>query len=407
MFETVQENKVTANHTRNCKKTDSFHTERLHSVKEWLDSDERIANRDEAGLIRKIAPALAVITLLYLFLLSISLLGSAFKLFGKGFAEQLVTTTSDPFVSLVIGILVTSLVQSSSVTTSLLVGLVGGGAINLAGAIPMVMGANIGTTVTNSMVSLGQITRKDDFRRAFSASVVHDVFNLMAVIVIFPFQYKFNILGYLSEEVATAFTGVGGVKFTSPIKAIVKPTAGLLIDLMGENPWIVTIFAAVLLFFSLNFLVKTLKGVVLAKIQVFFDKVIFRNPAISIVFGLIFTVLVQSSSITTSLVVPLAGAGILSLYQVFPYTLGANVGTTFTAILASLATGSTIALAVALAHLFFNIIGIVLIWPIRVIPIKIAVFLAEIAIKNRMFPFVFIALMFYVIPLAVVFLVRS
>ncbi len=358
-------------------------------------------------MIRKIAPAAAIFILLYLFLLSISLLGSAFKLFGKGFAEQLVNTTSDPFVALVIGILVTSLVQSSSVTTSLLVGLVGGGAIDLAGAIPMVMGANIGTTVTNTMVSLGQVTRKNDFRRAYSASVVHDVFNVMAVLLIFPFQYKFNVLGYLSETTASALTGVGGVRFTSPIKAAVQPTAELLINLMGQKPWIVVIFAAILLFLSLNSLVKTLKGVVLVRIQVFFDKVIFRNPLISILFGMIFTVLVQSSSITTSLVVPLAGAGLLSLSQVFPYTLGANVGTTFTAILASLATGSSVAVAVAIAHLFFNVFGIAVIWPIRVVPIKIAQFLAEIAIKNRLFPLIFMGLLFYVIPLAVVFLVRN
>lgn len=348
-----------------------------------------------------------MLILLYLFLLSISLLGSAFKLFGKGFAEQLVNTTSDPFVALVIGILVTSVVQSSSVTTSLLVGLVGGGAISLAGAIPIVMGANIGTTVTNTMVSLGQITRKDDFRRAYSASVVHDIFNVMAVLLIFPFQYKFNVLGYLSEATASTLTGVGGVKFTSPIKSAVQPTAELMIDLMGQNPWIVVILATVLLFLSLNYLVKTLKGVVLARIQVFFDKVIFRNPLVSMTFGLVFTVLVQSSSITTSLVVPLAGAGLLSLSQVFPYTLGANVGTTFTAILASLATGSSVAVAVAIAHLFFNLFGIAVIWPIRVVPIKIAQFLAEIAVKNRLFPLIFMGLLFYIIPLAVVFLVRN
>ncbi len=92
-------------------------------------------------------------------------------------------------------------------------------------------------------------------------------------------------------------------------------------------------------------------------------------------FGLLITVLVQSSSITTSLAVPFAGAGILTLIQIFPYTLGANIGTTITAMLAALAVGEISAVTVAFAHLLFNICGIALIWPlpaIRRIPLRLA-----------------------------------
>ena len=356
--------------------------------------------------LRRIVPVVQILVLLYLFLLSISLLQSAFKLFGGDFARQLMDTTSEPFLALVIGMIVTSIVQSSSVTTSLVVGLVAGGAIGLPGAIPMVMGANIGTTVTNTIVSLGQIGHKQDFRRAFSAAIVHDIVNVITVFVVFPFQVYFNVLGRIAEYLSGLFVGVGGTEFTSPVKFIVKPAAKLIVELVQSSPWIVILIAIAILFFSLRYLVKTLKSVVVSKIQVFFHKVVFKNPLISLLFGLVFTVMVQSSSITTSLIVPLAGAGLLTLWQILPYTLGANVGTTITAILASLATGSPASMAVAFAHLIFNVFGIAIVWPLKFIPIRISEFVAGIATRNRLLPILFIILFFYAIPLMIVILMR-
>jgi len=356
--------------------------------------------------LTRLQPVIKICVLLYLFLVSISLLQSAFKLFGGDFAKQLMDTTSEPFLSLVIGMIVTSIVQSSSVTTSLVVGLVGGGAISIHGAIPMVMGANIGTTVTNTLVSLGQITHRHDFRRAFSAAIVHDIVNVITVIIVYPFQVHFDVLGRIAEFLSGLLVGIGGAEFTSPIKIIVRPTAKLIVELAQSNPWIVTPIAVALLFLSLRYLVKALKLLVVSKIQVFFDKIIFKTAIRSLLFGLVFTVMVQSSSITTSLIVPLAGAGLLSMWQVLPYTLGANVGTTITAILASLATGTPAAMTVAFAHSLFNITGIAIIWPLRFIPIKIAQSVAGVAAKNRFFPILIIALFFYVIPLTIVIFMR-
>jgi sodium-dependent phosphate cotransporter len=95
------------------------------------------------------------------------------------------------------------------------------------------------------------------------------------------------------------------------------------------------------------------------------------------------TASVQSSSATTSLLVPLAGTGVLSLRQIFPYTLGANIGTTITAILASLSTGSPAAVTVALAHLSFNILGIAIFYPLRALPIWLAKHAGRIASRSK------------------------
>ena len=128
---------------------------------------------------------LAIFVALYSFLVGINGMSSAIKNMGSDFANSVITTTSEPFVALFIGIFATVLFQSSSTTTSLIVGMVSSGALTLNGAVPMIMGANIGTTVTNTIVSIGHINRGEEFRRAYAASTVHYFFNL---------QYKFFII---------------------------------------------------------------------------------------------------------------------------------------------------------------------------------------------------------------------
>ena len=107
---------------------------------------------------------ISVLFFLYLFFVSISLMSHAFKGFGSGFAERLIATTSNPFVGLFIGILATSIIQSSGTTTSMVVVLVASGTLSVRSAIPIVMGANIGTTVTCTLVALTHITRKEEFK---------------------------------------------------------------------------------------------------------------------------------------------------------------------------------------------------------------------------------------------------
>jgi sodium-dependent phosphate cotransporter len=91
---------------------------------------------------------------------------------------------------------------------------------------------------------------------------------------------------------------------------------------------------------------------------------------------------------------------------VFPYVLGANVGTTVTAILAALVTGEEVAVTVAFAHLLFNITGMALIWPVRRLPIALSSLLAEYTLRSRLVPILYILVTFFVIPLALIYLVR-
>jgi sodium-dependent phosphate cotransporter len=343
---------------------------------------------------------LLLIVILYLFILSIQLMGGSFKMMGKGFAETLIETTSNPVVGLLIGILVTSIIQSSSTTTSITVGFVAGGVLTLAGAIPIIMGANIGTTITNAIVSLGHITRKQEFKRAFAAAIVHDFFNILAVIILFPLEMIFHPLEKTATVLSNAFVGVGGIRFLSPLKAITQPVVDFLQTII-TIPILVLFVALIMLFFALIRIVKIMRSLILTKFEVFLDKYLFKNDITAFMLGLIFTATIQSSSITTSLVVPLVAAGLLTIRKIFPYTVGANIGTTVTAMLASFVSLNPLAVTVAFSHLMFNVFATTIIYPFKKIPIWLATRFAEITAKSKKNTIVFLIVFFslYIIPL--------
>ncbi|UCD17781.1 MAG: Na/Pi symporter, partial [Candidatus Zixiibacteriota bacterium] len=241
---------------------------------------------------------------------------------------------------------------------------------------------------------------------AFSGAIVHDIFNLLTVAVLLPLQILTNFLGRAALIIERLLEDAGGLKFASPIKVITKPITKLIINLFDGNGWITAIVAMILLFIALRYMVKILKSLVLSRVEGFFDRYIFKTIFRALMLGLIVTALVQSSSITTSVVVPLVGAGVLSIRQIYPFTLGANVGTTVTAILAALVTSQSSALAVALAHLLFNICGIAIFLPLAKIPIGIAKALAGTIEKSRLIPIVFIVLIFFVLPVILIYLLR-
>ena len=351
-----------------------------------------------------------VLAALYLFLVGINGMSSAIQNMGSDVAQSIFSTTSNPIVALFIGIFSTVLFQSSSTTTSLIVGMVSSGALGLGGAIPMVMGANIGTTVTNTIVSIGHLNRGNEFRRAFAASTVHDFFNVLSVLILFPLEMAFHGIQKTSEWFATLIFGkihnIDVLQSKSPIKLAVKSGAKVIEKFSFNNDIFFLVISVLITFIMLYSLVKLLRSLVLEKIEAFFDQYIFKTVLRSIAFGALLTIMVQSSSITTSLVVPLAGAGVLTLKQIFPFTLGANIGTTITALLASL-TGTVSALITAIGHLLFNIFGIIIVYGIpflREIPIVCAEFVSEKAMKNKLFPILYLVTLFVIIPLTIILL---
>lgn len=361
------------------------------------------------SLAKTLTKVFLVLIALYVFLVSVTMMGSGFKTFGKGFAQALIEGTSNPFVGLFIGVLSTAIIQSSSTTTSMVVAFVASGTLTVETAIPVVMGANIGTTVTAALVSMGHITRRREFQRAYQASTVHDFFNLCTVIVLLPIELATGYLQrsamFLSEILWGSSTSM---TFESPLKMITKPPGeaikSLTIDTLGLSKTVagtvLVVVGVLVLIVSLYALTKLMRSLVLDKLKQFFERSLGRSAALGLLIGLVVTAVIQSSSVTTSLMVPMAAAGVMTVRQVFPVTVGANVGTTVTAILASL-TGNPAGLTIALVHLLFNLSGIVLFFlppPMRKIPMFLSRKLSEAASRRRYVAVVFILTVFFAIP---------
>ena len=366
--------------------------------------------------IKALLKILLVLTFVYLFLVSIGLMGVAFKGFGKEFAENLIKTTSNPFVGLFIGILATSIVQSSSTTTSIVVGMVASGVITVSNAIPIVMGANIGTTVTGILVSVGHIGRREEFRRAVSGGTLDGFFKIMCVAIIFPIELATGILSKLGSWMSGAFANIGGIKFTSPIKAATKPIVhfieGVVIKLKvssGMAYSVMLVISLVLLFAALYYIVKLMRTMVAKRAEIVLNNVIGKHGILAIFAATFFTAVIQSSSITIALMIPLIAAGILTLGTMYPLVMGANIGTTVTAILASFATGNIAALTVAFVHFLFNMIGLLCIYPIKIlrnIPILLSKKLGDLTYKKRRYALIYMLVTFFIIPALFIFIFK-
>jgi sodium-dependent phosphate cotransporter len=435
----------------------------------WGEVARACCVHDAAGWFKVFLGVCGALFFLYFFLFSLELLGESAKVLGGCSAGGLMSDNANPVAALVIGELATALVQSSSTTTSIVVTLVGAEAVTVKNGIYLIMGANIGTSVTNTIVAMGQMGSGDQLERAFAGATVHDLFNLLSVAVLFPLELITGYLYYLTKAMLPDSVSEGD-NWEGPIKKIVSPLAGRVLksnkDVIKEvatlkvescdayypvtcvdgiedykhcvscaddetcSVGLITCdkktgcpaffqngatkkddstSGGVCLFLSLVLLLICLMGLVNVLqrgLMGMSTRVIYKATKVpgvfAILIGAAITVLVQSSSITTSVLTPLVGIGVIQLEQMFPLTLGANIGTTVTGLLAALVSGKVEALQVALAHLFFNLSGIAIWYPIpfmRKVPLEGARALGKWTRRSRSIPAIYIIIVFFIIPL--------
>lgn len=352
---------------------------------------------------------LYVIGMLVLFFFSLDLMVSSLQHLGKNAAEAVIMATSNPFTAFFIGLLITAMIQSSSTTTSLVVALVASGSITLESAVPIIMGANVGTTITSSIVSLGFINKRKEFRRAVAAGTYHDFFNILTAVILFPLEYYYGFLSSISQKIASYF-------FTPSLEHVENKVSHFwtgfdpIIDFLLEyisNGFVLTIFSFALLFLSIILFRKLISNLLLVKSPERFSTFFFKNQFKSFLWGLGITAAIRSSTITTSLVVPIVAKKIVSLRKAAPFIMGANIGTTITAFIAvTLNSNAAGAISIAIAHLLFNFIGVVLFFPIpvlRKLPIKLANGLGRLTLKYRLVGLVYILLTFFFIPFSLIY----
>jgi len=476
---------------------------------------------------------------MYVFLVGLQLLGDAFKCLGGKGAGSMFSAISNPIAGLMVGILATVLVQSSSTSTSIVVGLVGAGQMSVKTGIPVIMGANIGTSVTNTLVSMGQSGDRIMLQRAFAGATVHDMFNMLTVACLLPIEV---VIGAIQGEggplywITEAFTNAAmngdksdnPLKDKSPTKIITSPLAKVVIS---NNKYIINALSLgapaalaaswvnmsagceplarrledagasralltrrlesgkacstyycvgkdldsnfkkisssgytskltkckgyiaeadvntcgkdkcyldagayysayveekqiikggfvegagdiagglialcislLLLGGGLLGLCKILKFLFMGTARRVIIKATKLNDYVAMLVGVVITVIVQSSSVTTATLTPLCGVGVLPLAKMLPLTLGANIGTTATALIAALSSFTHGAVHIALCHLFFNIIGILIWFPvplIRKVPLDAARLLGLYASHFRFVPALYILAAFVVMP---------
>uniref|UniRef100_A0AAQ4S6A2 Sodium-dependent phosphate transport protein 2A n=2 Tax=Gasterosteus aculeatus aculeatus TaxID=481459 RepID=A0AAQ4S6A2_GASAC len=420
-----------------------------------------------------------LLVLFFLFVCSLDTLSSAFQLAGGKVAGDIFqdnAVLSNPVAGLVVGILVTVLVQSSSTSTSIVVSLVASGLLEVRSAVPIIMGSNIGTSVTNTIVAMMQAAERTEFQRAFAGATVHDCFNWLSVLVLLPLELASGVIVRLSQLLVNSFKLRPGEEAPEMLKVITKPVTKLIIQLdncvitaiaMGDEDarnrslvkeWCQTdlvmctgnestancgpshsmsqsspkcrhLFVSsglsdltvglILLAGSLAvlctcllLLVKVLNSLLKGQVAKVIHKVVntdlpypcgWLSGYMAMFVGAGVTFVVQSSSVFTSAMTPLIGIGVISLERAYPLTLGSNMGTTATALLAALASpGNKLAAAmqIAFCHLFFNVFGILLWYPLPVtrLPITMARVLGERTAKYRWFAVLYLLLCFLLLP---------
>ncbi|XP_039254268.1 sodium-dependent phosphate transport protein 2B-like [Styela clava] len=445
-------------------------------------------------IMKIIGKIFGVLATLYIFVCSLSLMSSAFQILGGKTGGQLFNNEylSNPITGLIIGILVTVLVQSSSTSTSIIITMVGAGILNVHEAIPIIMGSNIGTSVTNTIVSLTQSMDRDQFRKSFGGATVHDMFNFLSVIILLPLEVLTGYLEKTTEAIVSSsnLNSAGGEGppdmldvITDPLTEHVIQVNKTIIGLIAlEVPleadasmikvWceqhdatinvtysgnstqcnftatdcnveetvlvgvekcnvhdfifantgmtdpavggIILILSLFVLCACLVMMVKLLSSMLKGSVARVIKKVLNTNfpypfgwisGYLAILSGAILTFVVQSSTVFTSTMTPLVGLGVISLKRMYPLTLGANIGTTATGILAAFATesdaGMIYALQLSLCHFFFNISGILIWYPIpimRRVPLRAARFMGNTTAEYKWFAVLYLIFAFFLIP---------
>jgi solute carrier family 34 (sodium-dependent phosphate cotransporter) len=349
-----------------------------------------------------------VIGTLLLFFFAFDLLTSSLQQLGAATAHVIMEAASDPFTGLFMGLIITAILQSSSTTTALVIALAASGTLTLQAAVPIIMGANVGTTITSTLVALAFINRKKEFKRAVAAGSYHCFFNLLTVCILFPLEYYYQFLSAISSTVADHFFDVGPGN-ESPVDSsqawsVFAPLTNFLVQ--SINGFVLIGGSFILLFASILLFRKIISELLKAKSPESFSRFVFLNPFKSFSWGILTTAAIRSSTITTSVVVPIVAKKIATLREAAPFIMGANLGTTITAFIAIVNRSADVAVSIAMAHFIFNLAGVLFFFPVpalRRLPVELANALGRLSLRYPLACVIFIILTFFCIPFLLIY----
>lgn len=289
---------------------------------------------------------------------------------SSGYAQRIFSSATHPLIGLVLGILAAALLQSSSTATALTVAAVGTGAIPVPVAIPLIMGANIGTTLTALVASFSYGRRSGARHRALSAAFLHAWFNVLMVAVLLPVELLLHPLQALSRAITEPFFSgehgefPAGPVLTGPFTPLIEAVGtqgvlGRLFPTIGGP--VCVLLGAIFLFLGLRTMRVLLRTLFAATTLSALERTVGGSPAAGVATGAVGTAVIQSSTVTIISLLPFAATRSLKQREALFLILGANVGTTLGALLAFLALPDSpleaFALQAAFVHVIFNVVG--------------------------------------------------
>uniref|UniRef100_A0A914E840 Uncharacterized protein n=1 Tax=Acrobeloides nanus TaxID=290746 RepID=A0A914E840_9BILA len=413
------------------KQKSQVHAKRAEVESKWKVSSETLVDPKELlwkdlPPIEKAIRVLSIITklfgicfVIFGFICTLALLADAFKLIGgRGVGRTIQSSRfiQNPISASIIGMVITLLIQSSSTLSSVLVGMIAGGLLTVHQAIPIMLGSEMGASLINALVSLTQVGNRDQFRRAFAAVTVNDVFNFLSYFILMPIEVGTGVIEKISGAIVQPLSGVKASEIktlnflTDPVLNYIIRINEDAIDkaaLADENSTLLNseatfIYRCVDLrtseYFTFSLIscligiVKLMQALLGGQIGILVRKLMdkdlpwpftcFTNYVVMVV-GCVIVMIIQSSGVFRAVLTPLVGIGVVTLERLYPLLLGANVGTTFTGVLAAFSADPAKikeTLQMALAQTVYNLIGVILFYPIpfmRRIPINIAKKLAN------------------------------
>lgn len=252
------------------------------------------------------------------FLFGMNLLSSSLEKLSTGKVEKILEKlTGNIFKSILFGALVTGIIQSSAATTVIIIGLVNARILKFKSAIGLIMGANIGTTVTGQILRLnGLSTSSNSIVSLLTPSIIAPIFAIIGIIMFLALKKdKYKNIGCALLGVGILFTGM------LSMESSVSP--------LSNNVWFTSLFSK------------------------------FSNPILGVFIGAVVTAIIQSSSASVGILQAISSTGAISYASAIPIIIGQNIGTCITPIMSSINANKN-AKRIALVHLYFNIIGCII-----------------------------------------------
>lgn len=339
---------------------------------------------------------------LYLFILSIELIKKT-SLSLSEFIHLILNSALTPIKAMSLGWFVTVIIQSGSALGAIIAPFVANNLLPYITAVFIMMGARIGSTGIMLLISVitGVKKKRRDFRHGFEIGLVYTIYTLLTIIISFILEYFFNFFSksslYISDLIGTNIP-------LSIIPNITKPITDPIINILFLIPskFLLLLLAFALLLLTLRFFTKSI--IVLLggedKARIFINKY-FKSKCNSFLIGLLFTMLVFSTAISITLLVPLAVSRLINLKKAIPYIIGASIGTMTDIILASLITGNTLAFAVAISYVLFAVVGALIFLPNTNFLFNLTKFISKRIMHISEKRAVFILLIFILIPLLI------